>query len=148
MSSARFTIVEDYNWFTKTISRVINEELSEEHAHWTEPTHYYVDFLRFVNVATATTLNVPFLYLFAHLMLFFVLFSQVFVTKRIFSYSKIWFHLKHKLCIIGGRSDSKTWLKFIMPFNISRFIVMKKGKTFEGHNLKDIRQNNYLYMIC
>ncbi|XP_052062310.1 dynein axonemal heavy chain 5-like isoform X2 [Mytilus californianus] len=42
----RFTIVEDYNWFTKTISRVINEELSEEHAHWTEPTHYYVDFLR------------------------------------------------------------------------------------------------------
>ncbi|CAC5424902.1 unnamed protein product [Mytilus coruscus] len=45
----RFTIVEDYNWFTKTISRVINEELSEEHAHWTEPTHYYVDFLRFTS---------------------------------------------------------------------------------------------------
>lgn len=48
MSSARFTIIEDYNWFTKTIARVINEELSEEHSHWTESTHFYVDFLRFV----------------------------------------------------------------------------------------------------
>jgi len=42
----RFTQPDDYNWFTKTLTRVILEEIGEESASVTEKTEYYVDFLR------------------------------------------------------------------------------------------------------
>ena len=46
MDVSRFTIVEDLYWFTKTMMRVAQEEISEELAKATEPFHYFVEFLR------------------------------------------------------------------------------------------------------
>ena len=42
----RFTHLDDYGWFVKTLTRVVNEELGEEMGQITEKTEYYVDFLR------------------------------------------------------------------------------------------------------
>lgn len=42
----RFTNFEDQAWFNKTMSRVINEELSEAHGAMVESTHYFVDFMK------------------------------------------------------------------------------------------------------
>lgn len=42
----RFTHLDDYNWFTKTLGRVAIEEFGEEKAQCIEKTDYYVDFLR------------------------------------------------------------------------------------------------------
>jgi len=46
MDVSRFTIMEDLQWFTKTMMRVVQEEISEELAKMTEPFHYFVEFLR------------------------------------------------------------------------------------------------------
>lgn len=42
----RFTHLDDYAWFTKTLTRVSIEELGEDLGNITEHTDYYVDFLR------------------------------------------------------------------------------------------------------
>ena len=42
----RFVNPEDYNWYVKTMGRVIHEEMSEDRAALVEPTNYFVDFLR------------------------------------------------------------------------------------------------------
>ncbi|KAK7114139.1 dynein axonemal heavy chain 5-like isoform X2 [Littorina saxatilis] len=42
----RFTIVEDLGWFTKTMTRVVGEEMNEDLAKHTEAFHYFVEFLR------------------------------------------------------------------------------------------------------
>ena len=44
---SRFTSPEDYQWFTKTMGRVINEEFGEDSLALVESTHYFVDFLRY-----------------------------------------------------------------------------------------------------
>lgn len=44
----RFTNFEDQAWFNKTMSRVINEELSETHGAMVDSTHYFVDFMKWV----------------------------------------------------------------------------------------------------
>ena len=43
----RFTSPEDYNWFVKTMGRVVLEEFGEDRATMVEATHYFVDFLRY-----------------------------------------------------------------------------------------------------
>ncbi|XP_033755107.1 LOW QUALITY PROTEIN: dynein heavy chain 5, axonemal-like [Pecten maximus] len=48
----RFTGVEDFNWFTKTMGRVVSEELGEAYGTCIDPTHYFVDFLRDAAEAT------------------------------------------------------------------------------------------------
>lgn len=58
--SVRFTGVEDYNWFTKTMKRVLDEEMGEYYGSMVESTHYFVDFLRYsqwlVTMVTAITM--------------------------------------------------------------------------------------------
>ena len=44
---SRFTIPEDYHWFTKTMTRVVNEEFGDEFGSMVDNTHYFVDFLRY-----------------------------------------------------------------------------------------------------
>jgi menaquinone-dependent protoporphyrinogen IX oxidase len=44
----RFTNFEDLAWFNKTMIRVINEELGEANGAMVEPTHYFVDFMKWV----------------------------------------------------------------------------------------------------
>ena len=44
---SRFTTVDDYNWFTKTMLRVATEEFGETTAQLVEPTGYFVDFMRY-----------------------------------------------------------------------------------------------------
>lgn len=46
-STARFTGLDDFNWFTKSMGRVTSEELGEAYGTCVEPIHYYVDFLRY-----------------------------------------------------------------------------------------------------
>ena len=45
--AARFTVVEDLKWFTKTMGRVIGEECGEMYVSYVDETHYFVDFLRY-----------------------------------------------------------------------------------------------------
>lgn len=60
-SHARFTEVDDFKWFTKTMSRVIGEECGEMYVSYIEDTHYFVDFLRYSiqRDASRTTLFYP-----------------------------------------------------------------------------------------
>ena len=45
--AARFTVMDDYKWFNKTMGRVIGEELGEMYVSYVDETHYFVDFLRY-----------------------------------------------------------------------------------------------------
>uniref|UniRef100_A0A1I8ID59 Dynein heavy chain 5, axonemal n=1 Tax=Macrostomum lignano TaxID=282301 RepID=A0A1I8ID59_9PLAT len=49
--SDRFTTYDDVNWFVKTMSRVLVEDMGDDAGKLLEPTHYFVDFLRFVTFA-------------------------------------------------------------------------------------------------
>ena len=49
----RFVNPEDYNWYVKTMGRVIHEEMSEDRAALVEPTNYFVDFLRYLSTVTS-----------------------------------------------------------------------------------------------
>ena len=42
----RFVNFEDGGWFTKTMTRVVQEEFGDEITAFIEPTNYFVDFMR------------------------------------------------------------------------------------------------------
>ena len=42
----RFTVTEDFDWFTKTLTRVAVEGFGEEVSRFLESSGYFVDFLR------------------------------------------------------------------------------------------------------
>ena len=42
----RFTSEADTGWFTRTMTRVVAEDLGETYLPLLEPTHYFVDFLK------------------------------------------------------------------------------------------------------
>ncbi|PAA83928.1 hypothetical protein BOX15_Mlig010548g3 [Macrostomum lignano] len=50
--SDRFTTYDDVNWFVKTMSRVLVEDMGDDAGKLLEPTHYFVDFLRDAPEAT------------------------------------------------------------------------------------------------
>ena len=42
----RFTSEADTGWFTRTMTRVVAEDLGETYLPLLEPTHFFVDFLK------------------------------------------------------------------------------------------------------
>ena len=44
----RFIQASDYNWFEKTMIRVTGEDIGEEFVEFVTPTHYFVDFIRYL----------------------------------------------------------------------------------------------------